>query len=304
MSFNVSAITGYVSANEKVLIAKAILKSKTAGLVSFQPGVKGSAQLNLLNAAATLQAGGCGWNASGTTTLTKRNIVTGQFKVNQDLCDKDLQGTFAEWGVQVAVGKTSLPFEEKIVGENLASIQKQVETLVWQGDLTGASTNALNQADGFIKVLEAASGVVAAKVSGTTLSANTVDAINKIIAAIPNEVIDADDLTIFVGYEIFRKYVAAVNASNQFHTFLELTPDMTLVIPGTSIKLIGVAGLNGTNKAYASPASNLYVGGDVEGDDAKYKFWYSEDNSTFRLKVEFNLGMQVAFPDFVVSYID
>lgn len=304
MGFNVTAITGYVSANEKVLIAKAILKSKTAGLVSFQPGVKGSAQLNLLTAAATLQAGGCGWNAAGTTTLTKRNIVTGQFKVNQDLCDKDLQGTFAEWGVQVAVGKTSLPFEEKIVGENLASIQKQVETLVWQGDLTGASTNALNQADGFIKVLEAASGVVAAKVSGTTLSANTVAAINLIIAGIPNEVIDADDLTIFVGYEIFRKYVAAVNASNQFHTFLELTPDMTLVIPGTSIKLIGVAGLNGTNKAYASPASNLYIGGDVEGDDAKYKFWYSEDNSTFRLKVEFNLGMQVAFPDFVVSYID
>lgn len=304
MAFDVSTVTGYVSANEKVLIAKAILKAKTAGLVSFQPGVKGSAQLNLLNAAATLQAGGCGWNAAGTTTLTKRNIVTGLFKVNQDLCEKDLVGTFAEWGVKSAVGKTTLPFEEMFISENLASIQKQVENLIWNGDATGSTSTYLDVTNGYIKVLEAAAGVVAAKESGTTLAANTVNAINFIIAKIPNEVIDAEDLTIFAGYEILRAYVAAVNASNQYHTFLELTPDMTVTIPGTSIKLVGVAGLNGKNKAYATPASNLYVGGDVEGDEAKYKFWYSEDNSTFRLKVEFNLGVQVAFPDFVVSYID
>ena len=303
MAFDKSAVAGYVSANEKVLIAKAILKAKTAGLVSFQPGVKGSAQLNLLNAAATLQAGGCGWNAAGTTTLTKRNIVTGQFKVNQDLCEKDLLGTFAEWGVKVAVGKTTLPFEEMFINENLASIQKQVETLVWQGDTTGSTSTYLDVTDGFVKIIGAASGVVDATVSGNTLSANTVDAINAIVASIPNEIIDATDLTIFAGYEIVRKYVAAINASNLYHFALELTPDLTVIIPGTSIKLVGVAGLNGLNKAYASTLSNFYVGGDVEGDEAQYKFWYSEDNSTFRLKVEFNLGMQVAFPDFVVKYI-
>jgi hypothetical protein len=304
MAFNVSNVTGYVQANERALIAKAILKAKTAGLISFQPGVKGTAQLNLLNAAATLQAGGCGWNTAGTTTITKRNIVTGLFKVNQDLCEKDLVGTFAEWGVKSAVGKTSLPFEEDFISQNLASIQKQVEDVIWNGDATGSTSTYLDITDGFIKVLEAASGVVAAKESGKTLSANTVEAINYMIAKIPNEVIDATDLTIFAGYEIVRKYVAAVNASNQFHTFLELTPDLTVMIPGTSVKLVGVAGLNGKNKAYASPAGNMYVGGDVEGDESTYKFWYSEDNSTFRLKVEFNLGVQVAFPDYVVSYID
>lgn len=302
--FNKTDVAGYVKANEQLLIAKAILKAKTAGLVSFQPGVKGSAQLNLLNASATLQAGGCGWNAAGTTTLTKRNIVTGMFKVNQDLCEKDLVGTFAEHGVRMAVGKTNLPFEEDFVNQNLKSVQKQVETLIWQGDTAGATSTYLDITDGFVKILGAASGVVAAKVTGKTLALNTVEAINAIVDKIPNEVIDAEDMTIFTGYETVRAYVAAINASNQFHTFLELTPEMTVVIPGTMVKLVGVAGLNGLKKAYATPASNLYVGGDIEGDESAYKFWYSEDNSTFRLKVEFNLGMQVAFPDYVVSYID
>lgn len=303
MSFDKSAVTGYVMANEKVLIAKAILKAKTAGMINFMPNVKGSAQLNLLNAAATLQAGGCGWNAAGTTTLTKRNIVTGQFKVNQGLCEKDLIGTFAEWGVKAAVGKTTLPFEEEFIDQNLKSIQKQVETLIWQGDTTGATSTYLDITDGFIKIIGGAAGVVDATVSGKTLAGNTIDAVNAIVAKIPNEIIDAEDVTIFAGYEIVRAYVAAINASNQYHTFLELTPDMTVVIPGTMIKLVGVAGLNGQNKAYASTLSNLYAGGDVEGDESVYKFWYSEDNSEFRLKVEFNLGMQVAFPDFVVKYI-
>jgi hypothetical protein len=303
MSFDKSAVAGYVAANEKVLVAKAILKSKTAGLVSFQPGVKGSAQLNLLNASSTLQAGGCGWTPAGTTTLTKRNIVTGQFKVNQDLCEDDLIGTFAEWGVQVAVGKTTLPFEQMLIDENLASIQKQVETLVWKGDTTGATGTYLDITDGFIKIIGAASGVIDATENGISLATSPVEAINAIVSKIPNEIIDATDLTIFAGYEVVRKYISDFNDSNSYHFALELTPNLEVIIPGTSIKLIGVAGLNNTNKAYASTLSNFYVGGDVEGDESKYKFWYSEDNSTFRLKVEFNLGMQIAFPDFVVKYI-
>lgn len=40
----------------------------------------------------------------------------------------------------------------------------------------------------------------------------------------------------------------------------------------------------------------------MEGDQEKFLFWYSEDNSEFRMKVEFNIGVQVAIPAFVVEY--
>ncbi len=304
MSFSKSAVTGYVQANEKELAAKAILMGKTASLVGFQPDVKGTAQLNTLVDGVTLQAGGCGWNAAGTTTLSKRNIVTGQIKVNEALCEKDLIGTYAEWGVKTAVGKTSLPFEELIANTKVKAIQEKVENLIWQGDTAGNTSTYFDLVDGLIKTLNAEGTVINATLAGKTLTGNTIEVINAIVAGIPNLVIDAEDLTIFAGYEVVRAYIAAYNASNQFAGTLMLDgATMSVTVPNTSIKLQGVTGLNGKNKAYATPASNIVIGGDVAGDDTKFLMWYSEDNSEFRFKSEFNLGVQVRFPDYVVKYI-
>ena len=68
--FDISTITGYVQANEKELLGKAIIGAKTASMLNLQVGVRGSAYLNLLDSTATLQAGACGWNAAGTDTLS------------------------------------------------------------------------------------------------------------------------------------------------------------------------------------------------------------------------------------------
>ena len=131
MAFDVSTITGYVAANEKQLIGKTLIKGKTASLVSKQTGVKGSAYLNLLVADSPLAAGGCGWNAGGTTTLTTREIKTGQIKVNQAFCDKTLIGTAYEYGVKVAVGDKTLPFEEDFINQNILSIQKSSNLMLF-----------------------------------------------------------------------------------------------------------------------------------------------------------------------------
>ena len=304
MAFDVNGITGYVKANEKVLVAKSILGAKTLQSIKFQPEVKGSAALNVLTDGVTLQAGTCGWNPAGTTTLSKRTIVTGQFKVNEALCERTLAGTFAEWGLNIATGKETLPFEQVIADTKVKGVQKAVETLAWAGDTTGSTSTYLDVTDGFIKIIGAASGVVDATVSGKTLAGNTIDAINAIVAKIPNEIIDADDLVIFAGYEIVRAYVAAYNASNQFAGTLMLDgKTLSVTIPNTNITLQGVAGLNGKNKAYASTASNFVAGGDIEGADTIFDLFYSKDNREFRFAVDFNLGFQVAFPDFIVKYI-
>lgn len=304
MSFNKTDVAGYVAANEKVLIAKSVLGAKTLQTIKFQPGVKGSAQVNTLVDGVVLQAGTCGWNAAGTTTLSKRNIVTGQFKVNEPLCDTDLRGTFAEWELNTAVGKETLPFEAVIADAKVKGIAKAVELLVWNGDTTGNTSTYLDVTDGFIKIIGAAAGVVDATPTGsTTLAANPIDAINLMVANIPVEVIDADDLTIFAGYEIVRAYIAAYNASNQYAGTLKLDGStMSVTIPNTMIKLQGVGGLNGKNKAYASPASNFIAGGDVQGDEAQFKLWYSDDNQEFRFVNKFNIGVQVAFPSYIVKY--
>ena len=298
MSLNVSGISGYVDGNEKELIGKALIGGKTAGLLNLQTGVKKSAYLNLLDANPTLQAGGCGWNAEGSNTVTRREIKTGLIKVNIPFCDKDLIGTSLQHDVKVAVGSKTLPFEEEFINQNLASIQKQLEAAIWQGDTDSLEAN-LKHFDGFIKIL--GTGAVDA---GSTLDvvADAKKAVEAVVQALPNEIMDRADKVIFAGYDVYRAYVAQLQAANMYHYTANLDGAMEIVIPGTDIKLIGVHGLTGQKKIYGSYLDNMYLGTDLEGDSEKFAFWYSEDNSEFRLKVEFNAGVQVAFPDYVAVY--
>lgn len=299
MGLVVNSIKGYVDANEKELIGKTLIGGKTAGLLNLQTGVKGSAYLNLLNADPTLQEGGCGWNEDGTSTVTRREIKTGQIKVNVSFCDKDLIGTSLQHEVKVAVGTKTLPFEEDFIGQNLKAIQRKLEETIWQGDIASGVAH-LKRFDGFIKVLDGA-GVVDA---GNTLDvvAEPTKAIKAVVQALPNEIMDRADKVIFAGYDVYRAYITELQEANLFHYTADLEGAMEVVIPGTDIKLIGVHGLTGQNKLYGSYLDNMYLGTDLEGDAEKFMFWYSEDNSEFRLKVEFNAGVQVAFPDFVAVY--
>ena len=299
MSLNISAISGYVQANEKELIGKALIGGKTASLLNLQTNVKGSSYLNLLDANPTLQAGGCGWNMEGSNTVTRREIKTGPIKVNVSFCDKDLIGTSLQHDVKVAVGSKTLPFEEEFINQNLASIQKQLEAAIWQGD-TDSLVDNLKHFDGFIKILDGASVVDA----GTTLDvvAKAKEAVEAVVQALPNEIMDRNDKVIFAGYDVFRAYIAQLQAANMYHYTAELAGAMEIVIPGTDIKLIGVHGLTGQDKIYGTYLENMYLGTDLEGDSEKFAFWYSEDNSEFRLKVEFNAGVQVAFVDMVAVY--
>lgn len=305
MAFSVDNIKPYVDANENQLIASAVMKGKTASLLNLQTGVKGKSALNLLSAAPSLVDGSaCGWDAAGTTTVSKREIETAIFKVNQAFCDKDLIGSSLQWGVKVAAGAKTLPFEEEFINQNLAEIQKQVEKVIWQGATSGATGTYLDLIDGFIAILGGESTVVDATVSGKTLSANILDAIDAIVAGLPDEIIDRDDLVIWLSYEHYRKYVKALQDANMFHYApADLGGAMETIVPGTNIKVVAVAGLNGTDKAYASYASNMFLGTDMENDTEKFDFWYSQDNQEFRLNVQFNIGVQVAFPSMVVAYL-
>lgn len=307
MAFDVSTIGSYVKANETELIGKAVLKGKTAGIVGLQTGVKGSEKLNLLNTTTVLQTGACGWNASGSVAVTNRQITTAKLKVNEVYCEKDLIGTYVEAGVRAAAGQNVLPFEQQFIDQSIAGIQKQNEMNIWQGNaVLGTSgsyaSSSYHAFDGLIHTLAAEATVVSTTITGS-IGTSPITAVNAMVAAIPAEILDRDDLVLFVGQEIFMKYVAALVAANLYnYPAGGDNKTMSLTIPGYTVKLEGVAGLNSTNKAYLTYAANIRLGVDMEGDAEKFEFWYSQDNREFRLAVDYNLGVQVAFPDMIVAW--
>lgn len=290
----VSSLPTYVEQNRLPLIAKAVLGAKSASLFTLQSGVKGQTALNLIDTDVVFGDGSvCGWDEAGTSTLTQRVITPAYLKVNMGFCDKKLIDKWCNYQVQVAAGAKTLPFEEDFVTSITDNVKSKLETMVWQGDSTSQTAEEF---DGILTILEASgSGVIPKNIASGT---SAYDAIKEVASAIPNEVY-GENTVIFVGMDLFRSFIADLVTANLYH-FNPSDKDGEYILPGTAVKVIGVNGLNGTNKIVAGSLENFFYGTDLSGDEEVYKLWYSEDNREFRLAIEFTAGVQVAYPDQIV----
>ena len=293
MALNVSTLSNYVEEKRLPLIAKSFLRGKTIDLIQIETGVLQDTALNLVSASVEFGDGAsCGWNPTEGVALSQRLLKPTFLKVNQVFCDKDLLKKWASYEVKLAAGREQLPFEEKFMEEIANAINESIEKLVWQGD-----SSHTNEPDGFLKILEAGgSGVVSATWSAGTTAYNK---IKTVYNAIPANIIDKEDTVIFVGEETYREFIQDLVAANLYH----YSPDYKAgeyMVPGTSIRVIAVNGLNSTGKIVAGRLSNFFYGVGAEDDKDTFDFWYSQDNREFRLAVYFAMAVQVAYPNEIV----
>lgn len=208
-------------------------------------------------------------------------------------CDKAMLKYWTQYAVKVAAGQKTLPFEEDFVNAVVENVKEAIEVAIWQGD-TASETNNLKYFDGLLKILADDAGTVDVTIAGT--SAYT--AIMSVYNAIPEKVLDG--ASILVGADMFRKFVNELVEKNYFHYSGE-SLDGEIYLPGSQVKVIAVNGLNGTDKIVAGQLDkNFFYGVDMMNDEEKFELWYSQDFREFRLAIEFNAGVQVAFPDEVV----
>jgi hypothetical protein len=315
MAFDVSALTTYTKENEALLVTSSVLGAKTAALIkskgNVMVGVKSTEKINIMDTDANFQDGSvCGFNASGSTTFTQRTVTPGKIKVNEALCVKTLESTYLQKALPTGSMYDSIPFEQEYSDKKAKTIAAQLETATWQGDTASASMN-LNKFDGFIKLIGAASGVVAANTttyfpSGAITSitaANVVSVFDGVYSAIPAKVVAADDMTIFCGQDVFRTYTIALKNANSFAYQIDAKADGEFILPGTSIKVIAVAGLNGTNKIYALRLSNMFLGTDLLNEEEKFEIFYAREADQVRFVAEFKYGVNIAFPDSTVKFV-
>jgi hypothetical protein len=315
MGFDVSALANYTKENEALLVTSSVLGAKTAALIksagNVMVGVKSSEKINIMETDAIFQAGGtCGFNASGSTTFTQRTVTPGKIKVNEALCPKDLEAKYLQKALPTGSMYDSIPFEQEFSDKKAKTIAAQLETALWQGDTSSVNVN-LNKFDGLVKLIGAASGVVAANastfISGAPLSsitaANVISIFDGVYRAIPAKVVAADDMTIFCGQDLFRTYTIALKNSGSFNYQIDVKADSEFVLPGTTIKVVAVAGLNGTNKVYAMRLSNLFLGTDLLNEEEKFEIFYAKEADQIRFVSEFKMGVNIAFPDEVTAFV-
>lgn len=292
MAYNVNDLSAYVAENKDALVKEVLFggtKGDTIAHLTKQLGVKTTERLHVLNVAPEIQDGtGCGFEAAGETNITERDIKTAIFKVNSEWCPDDLLGKYAEYLVRLGANKNAeaMPFEAEIMDGVIAGINKEMEKKVWLGK---------NELEGFVTLADADQDTV--KVALT--AGSVYEAIKAVIMAIPEEIIDK--AVVFVSPALYRAFVQEMVEKNYFHYVSGDVAEDDLVFPGTSIKVHKTMGLEGDKKTiYASAYDNMYYACDALNDKEELRAWFSDDDDLFRLKVKWNAGVQVAFPDLVV----
>lgn len=297
MAFVVSGLSDYVQNNREIILKDIVLGAESISRMTIQPGIKKDAELNFLLVEPALQDGSdCGWNASGNATFSKRTINTGAIKVNMSFCKKTLLGKWTEYVVRFGANNEEFPFEQYIIDEVVKGIKAQMEKNVWQSD-----TASSGLFDGLLKIINAATGTIKETI---TSGKSAYEAIYQVYMAIPESILDKEDLAINVSPKVFRAFCKELTDMNMYHYTADGSKT-EVILPGTGCKVKMVKGLadgTGTNyrKIVATYDRNLVYGCDMLDDAETVEAWYSKDNDEHRLKVDFNAGVQIAFPDLCV----
>ena len=291
MAINVSALPDYIQENRDELFVKAIASTKTLDYIESMLGVKGKAALNYLNSTVVLADGeSCGWNPQGDDTFTQKTVSTKLVAVNKEFCAKQMRSKWMSYDLSLAAGRENLPFEQKIAESNVAAIKKAVEKLIWQGDVTLGI-------DGLLKQIKAEESAI--KVNGGT---TILDKIGKVIAGIPAGALEKG-VNVFMSYTDFRSYVEAKNAECCANMpIIDANVDYLVYAGDSRIKLVPVAGLEGTNKIVAAPYDALVYATDVEDSEGIFKMWFDEKEDKFLFKVLFTAGTAVKYADETVIW--
>mgnify|MGYP003336392830 CR=1 FL=1 len=389
MAYSLGTLTAYTEQNANELLTKAVFGSKTISMIAKQTGIKSSATINKLNTDAVFQAGGtCGFNSSGTTSITQRTITVGKIKVQEQLCPPDLEAYYTQKALDAGSNYDSIAYAKDYTDLKNRVINAQMETAVWQGD-TSSGTNNLSYFDGLIKIIDAVTyvstagtsaavanavvgtGTVAltsgstaitgtgtsfttqlaagdvisvgsttvtvASVTNNTTAVATANAAASVSTAtytitpaaiiaggskyttitisnalaicqqifrfVPAQVIDAEDMTLFMGWDFFRSLVTNITNLNFFSYVTDSAmQNGELTIPGTTMKVQAVHGLDGTNRAYAAQRSNLVFGTDMADEYDKWSLKYDEINEVVKYSVKWKGGVQVAFPEQITQF--
>lgn len=279
MAYNTEGLSQYVSENKDIILKDVVFGNvygDTIPLMTKQLGIKTSEKIHPSTIEAILQdVGNCGFESQGGLTISERTIATEQKKVNVGFCEDTLLNKFAEYKVRIGADEGAMPFEAEIIEGLVKNVSEKVEELVW---------NQLLNAEG---------------VDGKSATASTAyDRVMEVYSAMPEAILE--DGIIFVNPATFRAYVMELVNKNLYH-YNPANGDLSeIFLPGSGVKVRKAKGLK-TNDLYATSPKNMVYGTDFLNNKEEVKVWYSDDAGEWRIKMRFNAGAQVAFPDLVVK---
>ena len=311
MAFNVSALADFNNEVAGKIVLDTVYKGNTAEYVSIQEGIKYQEPINLVSVTPYAQGGDSVTNFTGSVAFTQRNITVTK---RTFLDSMNLQALTSKY-----LGISALPegsYEETfallndVTSDLVKKVQQDNDNFIWNAVSGSAYSAGLTPiGDGLLQIISGstsgvntAAGVGANVITGSTAYAQLTD----MLAAENANVLDAEDLTFFMGTSVFQRIISGLTTQNLFHfdpTTVERRGGFYEVpLPGyPNVKIVGTWGLRDSERVVLGPASDAFVGTDLTSDTNNFQLWYDINTDTLRYRLRNKLGMQVAHPEYWVS---
>jgi len=301
MAFDVSTLDAFNNETAGELIVKSILGGSTIEYATVKEGVKYKEPINLFEVDIDIVDGrGCVTNTAGTASMTQRDLEVCQRSSHDGLCLRDLDTKYL--GVMQPAGSYNESFTlvQEYADQIVKGFQKANDSFLWQASTAGGDcVDGLN-----LIITGSTAGVVVAGTTAPTAT-NIGDQIDAQLAALSDDVQDREDLTTFMSIANFRKYITWLRNENNYHFDPAAVENrgglLEMMHPFANLKVVGVSGLNGSNRIVTGPAKHIVVGTDLLSDFSDFQLWYDINGDQLKHRVVTKLGVNIAYPEFWVS---
>lgn len=338
MAINYGNLTQYVDQLSQPIISRAIIESQTAKYISVITGVKYAEQINILDINPFIvqpnNAANNGFQDSGTTIMSAVTAVACPLKINNSFILEGALSLEQIWYGQLmkaGSGQESAPaFEEAFMNQLAKYASLATDYTLWLGGYAPGGANAhsadtsgtgsyLGGCQGILNQLyntSASGSVITVAYSGVPTQANIYAIIEGMVAAIPDNMLQLPNLSIWCKPSYIDMYKRALfslnnNTGNYWINPAEsndATSTLNFTIPGRSnITLRGTPGLagqsgNGFQGFVLSNDDNLALITDLENDYERTKVWFSNDFEQLRASTFFKAGGIAKITSQVVVY--
>jgi hypothetical protein len=324
-SIDLSGLAKYTDQLSQALVRESVVGATfiTEGNITVIPNVKHTVALNKLSSTLTAQPGGCGIisPASDSVVLSQNALAVSPIRIEESICEDSIAEFYL--GMQLSAGSytedlSPVEFAKAYTADKLDKLKAFQEDLFFKGSPSNhysADAN-LTLTTGILELLEYTSATSSVITGNGTFSANTamtpanaiaiVDSMISAMNTSASQILNEDDLRIFLSWADFNILTVALRNANYFHYAVGQEENgvkrASFMYPGTNIKIVASRGLNGTNKRILTNAKNLALGCDMVDDYSKFRIWYSEDYNTVFFRSKFKAGAGVYYFQNVVLF--
>ena len=294
MALNVDALNDFSNETAGRIVPRMVFEGYTTSVLPVQTGIKFQEPLNIFDTTLVVQTGDCVSDKSGSFTATQKNITVTQRTSYDGLCLDKLNPKYL--GISALdAGSYNETFKlaEVYTSQIVNQMKKDDDIFLWNDTNLGAETSV------------ASGSVLVPAGTGSFNSTTALDILDEYIAAIPADITDRDDLTIWMSTSNFRQYISALRKSNNYYDTANDTDRAergTLMsqYPFANVKVCGTPGITG-GRIVLMPDAYAVVGTDALDDINNYQLWYDMNADELKHRLKHKLGVAVAFPEYVLT---